>query len=151
MKAKQTIYKIGLVACCGEKLSHKAPASELYQSALFKKSRLYVEQTCDAWGILSAMHGFIIPTRCIEPYDVTLARMTVKERSAWSAEVRRQLIGRYCHFVPEKLLFVILAGADYRAPFKDDFPFAVEFPLQGLGIGKQLQWLTRQNNLQGCC
>jgi len=123
---------IGFVACCGRKLSHAAPAQDLYQSDLFKKSRAHVEARCDRWYILSAKWGIVVPSAVIEPYDVTLNRMTVSERKAWTRSVREKLFLFRSHDL------LVLAGKRYREPFEG---IRHEAPLKGLGIGQQLAWL----------
>ena len=71
--------RIGIVACSKTKLATPAPAKDLYTSPLFKAARAYCERTYDRWFILSALHGLVEPETVIEPYDVTLARMTAAD------------------------------------------------------------------------
>lgn len=128
--------KIGLVACCGQKLDGTFPAEQLYVSPLFRKSRTWVLQHCDQWFILSARYGLVVPSQLIETYDVTLNAMPAAERRAWAARVREELEP----FAGAN--FVALAGERYCAALDG---LRVERPLQGMGIGQQLGWLTRQN------
>jgi GNAT superfamily N-acetyltransferase len=128
--------KVGLVACCGKKLSGHHAARDLYQSALFRKSRQWVEANCDRWLILSAKYGVVDPETEIEDYDQTLNAMPIGERHAWSECVAAQM-----HALTDASdEIVILAGSRYCG-WTDGF--AVQRPLAGLGIGKQLQLLTR--------
>ena len=126
-----------LVACSGPKLEHAAPARDLYTSDLFRKSRAWAERFGSAWFILSAKHGLVHPAHELAPYDVTLKAMTKRERAAWSARVALQWseleLGRPV---------IVLAGADYRAWCDGRAGFSA--PMQGLGIGLQLQWLKRE-------
>lgn len=129
---------IGLVACSKTKLDRPAPARELYTSPLFRAASAYAERTYDRWLILSALHGLVEPDQEIEPYDVTLTRMTVKERRAWCALVTNQpLAGELSGFVRAGGRIYLHAGQLYRAPFR---PTGIVVPLEGLGIGRQLQW-----------
>ena len=130
---------IVLVACCGPKLAEPAPAADLYVSTLFKKARTYAERR-GRWFILSALHGLVDPATVIAPYDVTLKRMPAQKRREWGQKVRQQmetagLIG---------LRLVALAGADYVKPLTDA-GLTVAQPMRGKSIGKQLQWLNREN------
>src|SRR5262249_6702761 len=128
-----------LVACCGPKMVEPAPAADLYVSPLFKKARNYAEQR-GRWFILSALHGLLDPTEVIAPYNVTLKKMPAQKRREWGQKVRQQmetagLIG---------LRLVALAGADYVKPLTDA-GLTVAQPMRGKSIGKQLQWLNREN------
>lgn len=128
--------RIGLVACCGQKLDGTHPAELLYVSALFRKSRAWVLEHCQQWFILSARFGLVVPSQMIETYDVTLNAMPAAERRAWAVRVREQLEP----FAGAN--FIALAGERYCAALDG---LRVERPLQGMGIGQQLGWLTRQN------
>lgn len=138
-------HSIGLVACCAKKLDEAAPARDLYQSQLFILSRAYVETRCDEWAILSAKHGLVMPDQAIEPYNLSLHDLTIPERRDWARRVAYQISDRYRKFLTTAR-FIVLAGASYRRPFRDvlDLGDQVEIPLQGLGIGKQVQWLIRE-------
>lgn len=134
--------KVGLVACCKGKLDHPAMARELYTGPLFVRSRIYVEKNCDAWGILSAKHGLVMPDQVIAPYEKTLHDMKLEELIEWGEWAHDRLHTLW----PAETQFVVLAGYLYR------FAIAVhsccelrsEIPMRGLAIGKQLQWLNRE-------
>ncbi len=136
---------IGLVACVGKKRPHAAPAQELYDSALFDKSRQFVSRRCDRWFILSAKHGLLEPTAVVEPYEETLNGKTSEERRAWARRVWTALRRR---LRPGDRV-TILAGKNYReflCPFLAEYGCRVEVPLRGLRIGQQLQWFSRQSS-----
>ncbi len=128
--------RVGLVACSAGKLDRPAPARELYVSPLFCKASAWVEANCSRWFILSAKHGLVSPETILEPYNQTLGTMSADERAAWSSRVRWQLHTLALH----NCRLVLLAGEHYAAPTAG---LNVERPLQGLGIGQQLQWLKR--------
>jgi len=138
--------RVGLVGCSSAKLSRPAPARTLYTSALFRKSRDYVEATCDRWYVLSAKHGLVHPDTILEPYDVKLGRVIPREpeRSAqpihqWADMVRGQLAVELAD-VP-RVTLITVAGEQYRTVLHPcQWPYAV--PMRGLGIGEQLAWLT---------
>jgi hypothetical protein len=129
--------KVGLVACSAQKADRPCAAKDLYQGALFKKSMAYLKGRVDAWAILSAKYGLVLPERVIKPYNLTLNTMKVKERRAWTWRVKGQLLDVF----PKAELYIVLAGERYRDALKG-LPHTV--PLRGLSIGKQLQWLTER-------
>lgn len=135
---------VALVACVGKKKDAAAPAGELYESNWFKKARAYAEAEADDWFILSAKHGLIAPDAMIAPYDVTLNTMSAEARRDWSARVFDQICAR----VPRQSRLMFLAGRRYREGLIENglahYGYAVEVPMQGLGIGQQLAWLRRR-------
>lgn len=86
---------------------------------------------CDQWFILSAKHGLLSPFDEVESYDHTL--YNAGSRRLWSINLRNQLQPfKHDHLI-------VLAGERYCG-WADGFN--VTRPMQGLGIGRQLQWLT---------
>lgn len=136
-------YTVGLVACASQKLQQPAPARDLYVSQLFKKASAYAELTCDRWYVLSAKHGLLCPDEVIEPYDV---RLGTNHRNSppvhqWAERVREQLAAELAGM--ENVKIIALAGAQYRTVLHGS-RWEHEIPLEGLGIGQQLGWLTRK-------
>lgn len=146
---------IGFIACSSKKKNRPSPAGELYTSPLFKKSREFVEETCDFWFILSAKYGVVTPQTIVNPYDLTLSKMPISARRSWAELVKRQLT-KLDHYLSEPhgnqyplfVNYLILAGTKYRQPFESHVGGvdSVIIPMKGLGIGHQLQWLTKMNN-----
>ncbi len=135
-----------LVSCVGQKLSHAAPAADLYQSAWFRKARTYAEQVSKRWYILSAKHGLLSPGEIVEPYEVTLNSMPASERKAWAKRTFKQIEQR----IPAGKV-VILAGRRYREHLETmlrEAGYLVSIPLAGLGIGQQLTWLMARTSYQ---
>ena len=66
MAAFRRIY---LVSCVSQKLSHPAPAQNLYTSAWFQKARSFVLKSGSPWYILSAEHGLVHPEQVLAPYE----------------------------------------------------------------------------------
>ena len=145
-----------LIGCSAAKLSRAAPAAELYTGQLFVLSRRYAEHFGSAWRILSAKYGVVDPRQVIEPYDRALRKMKPELRRQWAAWCQCGLAhvleevgatatcGKYRDF-PR---IVILAGRDYVQPLLQYTLLAqhrneVDTPLAGLGIGKQLAFLSR--------
>lgn len=141
---------IALIACCSTKLAVAAPARDLYQSALFKFSLKWCEQRgFNAIHVISAKHGLVDLDRTIEPYDQILNTMSAPARAIWGEVVLQQLVDRgYRLRLPlgsidlmDEVTF--LAGDRYRAPLVSAID-RVRVPMQGLGIGRQLQFLGRE-------
>ncbi len=153
------VRTVALVACCGEKADHPAPARELYQSHLFRLSLAYAERILGGEVyILSAQHGLVRLDQVLEPYDLSLREMDAEERAWWGHEVEMQLaevLGaehtheedaeplhefRWNFFLHDpRLRVVLLAGALCRPP--EILGVTVEEPLAGMGIGQRKAWL----------
>lgn len=130
---------IVLVACVSLKIETKAAARDLYCSPWFIKARKYAERFGDKWFILSSLHGLLAPEQVIEPYEQTLYTARKPERDAWAANVAR---GINSTIAPGSTI-IILAGKIYRESLVHLLKerFSLEIPMQGLGIGQQLQFL----------
>ncbi len=142
-----------LVSCCGDKLPHAAPARDLYTSQLFKLSRRYAEQSGHPWVILSALWGVVDPERVIEPYD---RRMPTRraDREQWGRLAGGELRAR-AMAEGQPVRYVSLCGEDYTRHLEGLTGYwfrgewipngsAIEYPLEGLGIGQRLSWLSKQ-------
>jgi cytoplasmic iron level regulating protein YaaA (DUF328/UPF0246 family) len=134
---------IGLVSCVSAKRERPMEARELYCSPLFEKARDYAEGRCDSWFILSAKYGLVAPDRVIEPYNETLKDKKVDQRRAWADVVWRDL--RPALSPGDRV--VILAGEKYREFLVERIArhgCVLDVPMEGMSIGRQLQWLSRQ-------
>lgn len=128
---------VGLVSCSKSKLTHPAPARELYSpSFVFDRSVRYVEKHCDEWLVLSAKHGLVDPDAVLEPYDETLSGAPKARRDEWAAEVREALQARY---EGRKVKFILMAGRAYSGAVEG---LDAEEPLKGMGTGFRRQWLA---------
>lgn len=137
--------RVFLVSCAKSKLSRKARAAELYVSPLFQKARGYAERHSNRWFILSAKHGLVRPETTISPYNLTLKTMPREDRKLWASNVLDSLR----RTLKPTDLITILAGQRYReflvpALLRDGY--AVEQPLEGKSLGRQLQWLNQQKS-----
>lgn len=135
--------KIILISCVSKKLDKKAKAKDLYVSSLFKKNLKYAETLKpDLIFILSAKYGLLSLDKEISPYDLTLNSMTQDEIKIWANEVLIQL-KKLTDLNVDK--FIFLAGNNYR---KYLVPHIKNYsvPMEGLGIGEQLSWLTKNVN-----
>ena len=135
-----TIY---LVSCVSQKQSAPKAARDLYISSWFKKARSYADSTGQTWFVLSAKYGLIHPDRFVAPYELTLNSMPAKNRRLWADRVLVQLKPH----LEGVGIVVFLAGLHYReflAPALRHYGLKVCVPMEGLRIGEQLQWLTRE-------
>ena len=134
---------IVLISCVSKKLDRKSTAENIYTSSFFRKNLTYAKSLKPSGiFILSAKHGLLKLTDEIEPYDKTLNKMRVNERKDWSKVVVNQLKS-----VADlkKDQFTFLTGNKYREYLLTELD-QVKIPMQGLKIGEQLQWLTKQNS-----
>jgi hypothetical protein len=70
-----------------------------------------------------------------------MSRITpAQKRRDWGQKVRQQMEAAGI----TEVRLVALAGADYVKPL-NDAGLSIGQPMKGLGIGKQLQWLSREN------
>ena len=140
--------KIVLISCSSKKLPNKSKAKELYVSPLFKKNFDYANSlNPDKIFILSAKYGLLDLEEEIEPYNITLNKMSKKEIEKWSKNVIEKL-KEVANLEEDKIIF--LAGHNYREfliPEMKDY----EIPLKGLGIGKQLKFLKNELEKEDNC
>lgn len=133
--------KIVLISCVSKKLEKPSTAEDLYISPLFKKNLQYAKSlNPDQIFILSAKYGLLNLTEMIEPYNKTLNTMKIGEIKEWANLVISQL----CKVTDLKNdEFIFLAGINYR---KFLIPHLTHYkvPMEGMKIGKQLQWLTNK-------
>jgi hypothetical protein len=130
--------RIALISCCKQKLDRPAPAQELYTSSLFKAQLAYSRLITNDIYILSARHGLVFLSEEIEPYNFTLNNLSIEARRGWAGYVVSEL-GKIYNL--ERHRFVILAGAKYRE-FITPHMTNYDVPLEGLGLGEQLQKLA---------
>ena len=133
--------KIVLISCVSKKLPTRARAQDIYVSALFRLNLQYAKKlNPEAIYILSAMHGLLGLDDEIEPYDLTLNTMSSRQIKAWAGKVMDQI--NACSDLTHDH-FVFLAGEKYRK-FLLPHLASYEVPMQGLTIGRQLQFLNGQ-------
>lgn len=129
-----------LVSCVAAKRPRSAKAEELYTSPWFQKAARYVQERRGSWRILSAKYGLLDPETVVDPYEQTLNRMSVADRKNWAARVLTDLEP----LVGTGDTAIFLAGDRYReflVPPLLQRGVIVEIPMEGLQIGRQLQWL----------
>jgi cytoplasmic iron level regulating protein YaaA (DUF328/UPF0246 family) len=133
--------KIVLISCVSKKLATTSEAADLYISPLFRKNLKYaMSLKPDKIFILSAKYGLVSLNKKIEPYDKTLNRMNAKEIKEWADSVLYQLKD-VTNLEEDE--FIFLAGNNYRK-FLTPHLRHYKVPMEGLSIGKQLQWLSNR-------
>jgi hypothetical protein len=137
-------FSVALVSCVKSKKPVPAAARDLYTSPLFRGMATFAQSHASQWFILSAKHGLLNPSEVIEPYEMTLRSQDPASRRSWAERVCGDLL----HFVAPPGTILMLAGDVYRrplAPLMRDVGFVIETPMEGLTMGKQLQWLRSKN------
>jgi len=132
--------KTVLVSCVGKKTATVTMASDLYRSTWFLLAKKYCLAHRYRWFILSARYGLLDINTVIEPYNLTLKDCNKRYQQAWSQRVFFDIKEK----ITIDTTLVIFAGVRYRRflyPSLLRYGYDVEIPMQGLGIGKQLQWL----------
>ena len=133
--------KIVLISCVSKKLAHPASARDLYVSPLFRLNLEYARKLQpDSIYILSAKHGLLDLDIEVEPYNLTLNDMATRQVQAWAEQVLEQI--KQCADLSRDH-FVFLAGLKYRK-FLVPRLASYEVPMEGLTIGRQLQFLSDQ-------
>ena len=134
---------IVLVGCVKSKLSHAAPAKDLYTSALFRKERAYAEMAAELWFILSAEHGLVAPDQVLQPYELRLSTTPSSYRKDWGVRVVQQLQDTAGSLGGRTI--EVHAGSAYVEPLRVELTQAgahlVE-PLAGLTLGQRLAWYS---------
>jgi len=130
-----------LVGCVKSKLSHAAPAKDLYVSPLFRSERAYAEAAGERWFILSAEHGLVAPEEVLQPYELRLSTTPARYRQEWGAKVVQQLQDLAGPLRGKTI--EAHAGSAYIDPIRAGVMQAgghlVE-PLAGLTLGQRLSW-----------
>lgn len=133
--------RVVLIACASRKVQHRAKATDLYISDLFRMSLAFAHTLRpEGMFILSGKHGLVHPDDELEPYNMTLNAMPMVEVKAWAERVFRRLQERTSVDTDH---FIFLAGDKYRR-FLQPRLRSTDVPMAGLGIGKQLQYLKRR-------
>ena len=133
--------KIVLIQCCSQKNNIRDKAINVYASPLFKYSLAYAKSLSpDMIFILSAKYEIITPDTIISDYNMTLNKMSLPDRKRWAYMVL-QYLDTHTRLKTDE--YIILAGQKYREyliPYMNHY----RIPLEGMGIGYQLQYLKHQ-------
>lgn len=133
---------IVLIGCSKSKLDAPAPARELYTGQLFKKAVAWTERQGHQWFVISALHGLVAPNQPISPYNYSLKdRRGSRERESWAHQIICALVPNH---LPKGSRAILIMPELYRRfiqPELDRASINYSNSLQGLSIGKQMQWL----------
>ena len=127
-----------IVACSKQKLDHKAPASELYQGDMFKKSKLIAIKLQADFYILSAKHGLITGSKIIEPYETVIQTKKDKDR------LRLNLDGEILENLALYGKVIIIMGQKYKDVLEPFFKNNYYILRTSTGLG---EYKTLLNNL----
>ena len=133
---------ISFISCVKEKRIGKYKAKDLYTSDFFRKSLGYSFSKYDKVFILSAKFGLLELNDEIQNYEMTLNNFSKDEKIKWSKMVYEQIKSKIDD--SDKLYFYV--GNNYRENLLPMLSNKFYIPLQGKGIGEQLQYF--KNNTE---
>lgn len=140
--------KIGLLATARKKAHSPAAVIDFYRSPLFRKSILYAEQTYDRLYFYNAKDGLLLPDQIMEPYDVSIRTLSLGSRRAWGRKVIRELTTREDLSAAQLFLHGGKVYRNYLEPALGELGISFTVPLEGMSIGKQLQWYDAHTPLR---
>lgn len=132
---------IVFISCGKAKLDRDSKAIDLYVGRLFKKKLAYALRFYPDSNIyiLSAKHGLIPGDQVISPYDQVLPERENDEVREWSNRVIAQL-----GIFDSKEPILFLGNPRYFLPLDSYFTGTKLNPLNGLPMGRQIEWLHHQ-------
>ncbi|WP_241747731.1 DUF6884 domain-containing protein [Bacillus paranthracis] len=109
---------------------------------MFKKAVNFIEQKYyDEWLVLSAKYGLLRQHDVIEPYDLTLNNMRASECKMWSELVIKQIDDLRLN-LKQIDFYAEIKYREYLIPVFEQKGIDCNVPLQGKGIGEQLQFYS---------
>lgn len=154
------VHDLVIVSCGGSKIQDREdiltppiPVKNVYTSGYFKQNRQYAEKFGKQWCILSAHYGFMAPDWLMPRlYNATWSKSAMRKMEKEGKKIspsmscealrRQALHGHPIKFLPG-MEIVVLSGKEYaqRVKFALDSikDMRILNPLDGLGIGKQIQ------------
>lgn len=133
---------LGLVSCTKRKQNYRCQASEMYSASdLFRKAYAYCQKRYDKVAILSAKYGLLFHNDEIEPYDLALKRMRVRQRREWAESVFTQMNNRFDLRDFQQIFFHV--GQEYRQyliPKLEASGIQCQAPLEHIRFGDQKAW-----------
>ncbi len=133
------VKTLAIISCGAKKKSIPAKARDLYEGNLYKAALSFVERIGFNFVIISAKHAILSPDQVVAPYEMRVDQMSKDQYRLWSLRV----VDALKKLSPEKIIW--LCPAIYcELPSKMlNGNIKHEFPLKGLGIGRQIQWLKQ--------
>ncbi|MFQ4143301.1 DUF6884 domain-containing protein [Chlorogloeopsis sp. ULAP02] len=133
----KTLY---LVAGCGKQTNQKAAAKEVYCSQHFQACRKYA-QSQGGWKILSPLYKVLEPEEIISPYDLSPRSLSPNEHQQWAQEVARRIMQK-TNPDTEIIFLTVKLYQKQVIPILKAHKYVIRTPMEGLGIGQQIRWLT---------
>jgi len=133
-----------LISCSKSKLATEALARELYTGHLFQKAVAWAEHHRYRWFIISALHGLVTPDQTLQPYNFTIKELRKPERESWAYRAISCQLSKYA---PSGSHAFLIMPEPYRRHIQTTLRergITYENPVEGMGIGQQMKWLTNQ-------
>mgnify|MGYP001211452285 FL=1 len=135
---------IAFISCVKEKRIGKYKAKDLYTSDFFRKSFGYCSSKYDKVFTLSAKYGVLDLEEEIKNYEMTLNDFSKVQEVEWSVMVYNQLENKIDD--SDNLYFYV--GNNYREHLLPLLSNNCFVPLEGKGIGEQLQYFKNNTETQ---
>ncbi|MCY1047584.1 DGQHR domain-containing protein DpdB [Corallococcus sp. bb12-1] len=143
--------QVALVGCGKAKLTHPAPARDLYTGPLFRAHFAEAEATTSHVYVVSALHGLLPLAARVEPYDFTFRGQGRDYSAAWGRLLLESLTRLYPAGAVDVLVY---AGRSYAEPLHDALAesslagWTVKEPLKGAGQGARLRILCEARRVR---
>lgn len=135
--------RIVLLSCTKRKAGYPAPAREFYSaSPMFRRALAHVSRYADQIYVLSAKYGLVTLDQVLEPYDLTLNTMSLRQRRDWAERVLAEIQSRHGRDL-SGVTIEFHTGEKYRIPLEDMLREAGATclcPVAGLPIGRRLRY-----------
>lgn len=133
-----------LISCSKSKLATEAPARELYTGQLFKKAVVWAERHRYPWFIISALHGLVTPDQTLQPYNFTIKELRKREREGWAYRAIGCQLSKYASSGSHVFLIMPELYRGHIQTTLRESGITYENPVEGMGIGQQMKWLTNE-------
>ncbi|PLC47963.1 hypothetical protein CR159_20720 [Pollutimonas subterranea] len=126
----EPIRPVVLVSCGKRKLDVPAAARDLYVSERFRQARKFAELYGAEWFIISAKYGLVFPDQVLNPYDLDLNALPIRDKLTWGDRIlselsKNELLNQHLVVLASEVYSEILqgvlakAGAVVTSPFRD--------------------------------
>lgn len=130
---------LAIISCGAKKKSIPSKAVDLYEGVLFKAALSFVKRNTLNFVIISAKHAILKPEQVVAPYEMRIDQMNNDKYKLWALRVDASIR----EIAPEEIIW-LCPIAYWKLP-SQILGNAVKqnFPLKGLGIGRQIKWLKQ--------
>ena len=114
-----------------------------YESVYFRMTLQYAEQQgADMIFVLSSSgHAYLLLEPAPQPYDIQLSKQSKAKQNEWANIVAEELKAKGCDLVNDTFIF-LTGNLEYNL-LRDKIT-NIEFPVQGMPIGKRMQHFKSQ-------